>query len=496
MSCPIVLSGGPIWMPLYLNVVVEFVVLPAGGGSGGGMSRSSRARIALAMLVVGLGGLVFGAVAASALAAEGSLGYDVSYPQCNQPFPTGGAFAIVGVNAGLPFSPNPCLGSGDGPSELQWAGPGAQLYANTADPGPLLSSHWPNGQTTPQQCNTASAPGADTVSCAYDYGWNAMQDSYHGAVNAYIAIGLAAAGSTRTPSPNAWWLDVETANSWETNPANNVAALQGAVDYLKSVDAASIGFYAPASDWQTITGGTTQFAAYPSWLPGAASLADAQARCSGVGVNGGPISLVQFPQGALAADTTCAQQPTLAFAGAPQRLSAGTPSGPLVVQLSQAASAPVTVALSSSSASGRFATSATGPWTATLTVVVPAGTIKTPAFYYTDTSARTAVLTASAAGYSATSQTETITGTLCVPPRQHDHGPEIAVARVRSAAAAARLGREVTARIRGLRARVLIERDNCTEYEIAITGFPARPAATDLLQRLRPQFHQATLEPH
>lgn len=466
--------------------------MPAGSGSSGTVSRSSGARVALALLVVGLGGFVF----AGGAAAAGSVGYDVSYPQCNQPFPSGGAFAIVGVNAGLPFSANPCLGNSDGPSQLQWAGAGAQLYANTADPGPLLSSHWPNGQTTPQQCNTPAAPGADTVSCGYDYGWNAIQDSYQDAVNAYIAIGLAPAGSTRTPNPNAWWLDVETANSWEANPANNAAALQGALDYLRSVGAASIGFYAPAADWQTITGGTTQFAAYPSWLPGAASLADAQARCAGVGVTAGPIALVQFPQGTLSADTTCIQQPTLAFAGTAQTLTTGKASGPLLIQLPQAASAPVTVALSSTSASGRFASTAAGPWTASLTVVAPAGAAQTPAFYYTDTTVGTAVLTASAAGYAAATQTETITSPVCVPPQQHDHGVEIAVAQVHSPTTAARLRRDVTARIRGLGLRALLERDSCTDYEVAITGFPARPAAITLLHRLRPHFKQAALEPH
>jgi hypothetical protein len=408
--------------------------------------------MALAMLAVGIVGLVFGGVASLARADGGSVGYDVSFPQCNQPFPTGGAFAIVGVNAGLPFSPNPCLGTGDGPSELQWAGAAAQLYANTADPGPLRSSHWPNGQTTPQQCNTAATPGADTVSCTYDYGWNAMQDSYQDAVNAYISIGLIPTGSTRTPGANTWWLDVEAANSWETNPANNLAALQGGVDFLKSVGVTSIGFYAPTSDWQTITGGSTHFAAYPFWVPGAASLADAQSRCSGSGVNGGPVSLVQFPQGPLSADTTCVQQPTLAFAGAPQTLSVGKASGPLVVQLSQAASTPVTVAFFSTSAGGRFATTAAGPWTASLTLVVPAGAAQTPTFYYTDATAGTAVLTGSAPGYTAATQTETITAAVCVAPPQHDHGVEIAVADTHRAAATMTLRRQVAARLRGFEA--------------------------------------------
>src|SRR6516165_5996115 len=98
---------------------------------------------------------------------------------------------------------------------LAWAGVNAGLYANTADPGPLLSSDWPNGQTSPKQCNTVGNPGMDTPECHYDYGWNAAADSYRDAVTAYIALGWAPPGSTRTPVANQWWrLDVETANSW------------------------------------------------------------------------------------------------------------------------------------------------------------------------------------------------------------------------------------------------------------------------------------------
>src|SRR5437762_8172950 len=98
-------------------------------------------------------------------------GFDISYPQCGGPFPSNPAFGIVGVNGGIVFSPNPCLGAGNGPSELAWAGGmRAQLYANTGNPGPALSSHWPNGQTSPRACNTSTSPGADTANCAYDYG--------------------------------------------------------------------------------------------------------------------------------------------------------------------------------------------------------------------------------------------------------------------------------------------------------------------------------------
>jgi hypothetical protein len=238
-------------------------------------------------------------------------GYDISYPQCGRSFPSSVLFGVVGVNDGIVYSANPCLGTGDGSSELAWAerydgAGGASLYANTADPGPALSHHWPSGQTdNGSYCDPANL---DSAACAYDYGWNAAANSYQDAVNAYIQIGELPAGSTSTPKPNQWWLDVESANSWEANSAHNVADLQGGVDYLhlaKGVPLASIGIYANASDWNTITGTTTAFAALPYWQPGAATKTNAQSFCGRTGVTGGPVTLSQYLAGGLDGDLRC-----------------------------------------------------------------------------------------------------------------------------------------------------------------------------------------------
>lgn len=234
-----------------------------------------------------------------------TVGYDISYPQCGGPFPSAGAFRIVGVNGGRVFSPNPCLGTGAGPSELAWAGMHAQLYANTGNPGPELSSRWPHGQTFPRPCNTSESPGPDTVDCAYDYGWNAAADSYRIAVEAYVSLGWAPAGATRTPVANRWWLDVETANSWRSDAALNVAALQGATDYLLSVDVASVGFYSTQYQWNVITGGTMTFSDHRSWVAGARNLRHARQKCSGSGFTGGGVALVQFPADGFDADHRC-----------------------------------------------------------------------------------------------------------------------------------------------------------------------------------------------
>ena len=394
------------------------------------MSRGRRSRqiglLAFACLVgiASAAGLAR-AQAAARMEASGitspAIGYDISYPQCNGPFPTNAAFAIVGVNGGRPYSANPCLGNGDGPSELAWAGIEAGLYANTADPGPVLSSHWPNGQSSPKECNTATHPGADSAECAYDYGWNAAADSYQDAVNAFSSLGWAPPAATRTPVANQWWLDVETANSWRSDSSLNIGELEGEVDYLRSVGAASVGFYSSAVDWATITGGATSFAAYPSWVAGAGSLSEAQANCMRPGFTGGRVALAQYPSGGFDADFRCSSQAALAFGSAPQALTAGRPSAPVTIELSQAASAPIDVTLSSSSAVGRFAASADGPWSLALTLTLPAGASVSDSFVYEDTKAGSPTLTASATGYSSTSQPATVSAaalaTISISPR-------------------------------------------------------------------------------
>jgi hypothetical protein len=350
--------------------------------------------VGVATLAVAFGVAAFVPVADAA----GASGYDISYPQCRAAFPSGGAFGIVGVNDGLPYSANPCLGTGDGASELGWAGMNSGLYANTADPGPALSSHWPNGQTSPKQCNTAANPGSNTPECHYDYGWNAAADSYQDAVSAYVSLGWASAGATRTPVANQCWLDVESANSWTSATSLNVQSLQGEADYLGSVGAAGVGFYATAGDWQAITGSTTVFSSFPSWVPGASSLADAESRCGGVGFTGGGVALVQFVSGGFDNDYRCAIQPTLQFATSAQTLQAGSPSAPISLQLSQPAGSDLSITISSSASSGSFATSASGPWTSTINLPVAAGATSPATFYYQDTKAGTPTLTAAAPG--------------------------------------------------------------------------------------------------
>ena len=107
-------------------------------------------------------------------------------------------------------------------------------------------------------------------------------------------------------------------------------------------------------------------------------------------------------------------QPVLTFASAPQTLAAGTPSGPIALALLNAtgavqpAQSPITITLRSSSPRGQFSLAATGPWTPTLALSIPAGGTTAGPFYYLDTKAGSSTVTASAFGVTSGTQSETI----------------------------------------------------------------------------------------
>jgi hypothetical protein len=100
---------------------------------------------------------------------------------------------------------------------------------------------------------------------------------------------------------------------------------------------------------------------------------------------------------------------TLTFATPAQALTAGQPSAPIRVGLTTPQPVDVAVSLASSSANGQFATSTTGPWSSTLPVTITSGLTASPAFYYRDSHAGSATLTASASGFTNVTQTETVT---------------------------------------------------------------------------------------
>jgi hypothetical protein len=107
--------------------------------------------------------------------------------------------------------------------------------------------------------------------------------------------------------------------------------------------------------------------------------------------------------------------PMLGFATPAQTVTAGATSTAMRVVLTTwtgmevARRAPLTVSVSTSSPDGMFSTSRTGPWSTSLELVIPADASTVVDFYYVDTRAGEAVLTASAEGMSNGTQTVTVT---------------------------------------------------------------------------------------
>jgi hypothetical protein len=100
---------------------------------------------------------------------------------------------------------------------------------------------------------------------------------------------------------------------------------------------------------------------------------------------------------------------SLSFASSPQKLTAGAPSAPMALDASvPAPKAGLTVSLSTSSPGGGFSTAVAGPFSRTLGITLAGGASASGSFYYEDTKAGSPVITASATGWKAAGQTETV----------------------------------------------------------------------------------------
>lgn len=213
-------------------------------------------------------------------------GNDISWPQCGRKLPTGQAFGIVGVNGGLANTLNKCFAD-----ELAWAqksagGTGqdkAALYVNTANPGDVKDqiTDWPS---TGYSDKYGACTGGNDAACAYQYGKERAE------ADAQQFIG------NNDPASFKWWLDVETGNSWSTNIGNNVADLEGMVDYFHSIGA-RVGIYSTQQQWNQIAGtvgSSSSLYGLDSWLAGASNLSNAQVKCSDPGLTGGKTTVAQY----------------------------------------------------------------------------------------------------------------------------------------------------------------------------------------------------------
>jgi hypothetical protein len=261
------------------------------------------------ILIAAVAAVVLGAPGI-AQAAPTTVGYDVSYPQCRTTLPSGRAFGIVGVNGGLATSANPCLAA-----QLRWAWgsngsvaaqPKAQLYLNTANPGQVISqvTTWPTSGDTPY----GSCDGSNTAACSWQYGWERAQNS----VTTIFAAAAQEAGVDGRPSSYTWWLDVETANTWQSGSsdalARNRATLEGMTAYVLA-HGGTVGLYSTGTQWARIVGtvpSTSNLTGRNSWLAGATSLTAAKANCKKAPLAPrGRVTLTQYVQSGLDRDHSC-----------------------------------------------------------------------------------------------------------------------------------------------------------------------------------------------
>jgi hypothetical protein len=179
-------------------------------------------------------------------------GWDISWPQCTTAgsstsrLPEGGAFSVVGLTRGVPFTDNECFAD-----QWRWAQtlPGEpSIYLNLNAPGPRDSV---DGRQWAQVCGT----GTPTSTCGREYGVRVAR----------YALGRLPQVA-RTGGRPMLWMDVEGPYAagpfWQTGYAGavavNRAVLNGAVETLRAAGY-RVGIYSDrgtstANDWRQIMG--------------------------------------------------------------------------------------------------------------------------------------------------------------------------------------------------------------------------------------------------
>jgi LysM repeat protein len=172
---------------------------------------------------------------------RGSAGLDISYPACGRA-PETGAFTVIGLNDGRPFTTNPCF-------EAEY-----EAAAQQALPSVYLNSAY--GRVMFGQIAADCADEADAL------GQSRLEERAYavGCSEAEAAIGALAG----TPVA-AIWVDVESANTWSTDPALNRVTLEGMLVTLLNRQSASVGVYASPRPWVRITGGW-HLLSLPEWI--------------------------------------------------------------------------------------------------------------------------------------------------------------------------------------------------------------------------------------
>jgi hypothetical protein len=278
------------------------------------------------MSAVGVAEASTGPVRLQARPAAPLVGNDISFPQCGKTYPSGQAFAIVGVNGGKASNFNPCFSSVSGvPGEWDWAQTStgkvrsqakAQLYVNTGNPGDVLAQYnvtdWPTSSDPIDPYGTCAGTWTNDLPCSWEYGYErALAD-----INYFEQV----TGIVGSASGKKWWLDIETANSWTSDTCKNSdrcknrASLEGMAYALKQAGA-TVGIYSSSGAWSSLFGSLPVAASSPlyslnEWRPGARTLSQATSNCSLAPFEAsGRVELTQYVTTHLDYDYSCVESP-------------------------------------------------------------------------------------------------------------------------------------------------------------------------------------------
>jgi hypothetical protein len=235
------------------------------------LSRQALLGLAAAFLIPSATAL------ASATNPYGGTGADVSYPQCGAlPAQGPGSFAVIGATGGRAFTSNTCLAS-----EVVWA----QTHA--ASVTFYMNLNYPVGSTASKGASGkyGSCKRADKVCMALNYGDNAAADA------------VAKAQATGASTTGAWWIDIETANSWSADQTLNADVIQAALGYFNG-RSLSAGIYSTSAMWKKIAGSYSP--AVPNWVVSAAG-----ANCNTPLFTAGSVWLVQQSSGTSGGNQAC-----------------------------------------------------------------------------------------------------------------------------------------------------------------------------------------------
>jgi hypothetical protein len=228
--------------------------------------RGKFSYLVSALLAAGFLAVLPTSAGAAGSVPSGSVGSDISWPQCGTDYPGGYSFGIIGVTGGRPFSGNDCFAS-----EFAWAQAtgNSQLYINLA---------YGQSKNGPLQC------AADDAGCqAYNYGYDSAQWARQ-----YAHDQTGGASDT----VGGWWLDVETGNTWSDDTDQNTYVIQGALDYLQRNAGRTVGVYSTPHMWGEIAA-TFAPPNTPNWVAGANGLDDG-AKCSAALWPDGQVWAIQY----------------------------------------------------------------------------------------------------------------------------------------------------------------------------------------------------------